>query len=67
MCIYKLYMRLTVSGKSIFPTGFGRGRFQENLFSFEKHKWLQKILFDVICLEIYHNGVAFFLTAVDEN
>ena len=57
-------MGLTVSEKSVFPTSFG---FQGNLFSFEKHKWLQKILFDVICLEIRHNGVAFFLTAVDEN
>ena len=60
-------MGLTVSEKSVFPTCFGRGRFQENLFSFEKHKMLQKILFDVICLEIRHTGVAFFLTAVDEN
>ena len=60
-------MGLTVSEKSVFPTSFGRGRFQGNLFSFEKHKWLQKILFDVICLEIRHNDVAFFLTAVDEN
>ena len=54
-------MGLTVSGKSVFPTSFGRDRLQGNLFSFEKHKWLQKILFDVICLEIRHNGVAFFL------
>ena len=60
-------MGLTVSEKSVFPTSFGRGRFQGNLFSFEKHKWLQKILFGVICLEIRRNGVAFFLTAVDEN
>ena len=47
-------MGLTVSEKSVFPTSFGRGRFQGNLFSFEKHKWLQKILFDVICLEIIY-------------
>ena len=61
-------MGFTVSEKSVFPTSFGRGCFQGNLlFSFEKHKWLQKILFDVICLGIRHNGVAFFLTAVDEN
>ena len=60
-------MGLTVSEKSVFPTSFGRGRFQGNLFLFEKHKWLQKILFDVIYLEIRHNGVAFFLTAVDES
>ena len=60
-------MGLTVSEKSVLPTSFGRGRFQGNLFSFEKHKWLQKILFEVICLGIRHNGVAFFLTAVDEN
>ena len=59
-------MGLTVSEKFVFPTSFGRGRFQGNLFSFEKQR-LQKILFDVICLEIRHNGVAFFLTAVDEN
>ena len=36
-------MGLTVSDKSVFPTSFGRGRFQGNLFSFEKQKWLQKI------------------------
>ena len=35
-------MGLSVSDKSVFPTSFGRGRFQGNLFSFEKHKWLQK-------------------------
>ena len=60
-------MGLTVSEKSVFPTSFDCGRFQGNLFSFEKHKWLQKILFDVICLEIHHNGVAFFLIDVDKN
>ena len=68
--IYKnctVNMGLTVSEKSVFPTSFGRGRFQGNLFSFEKHKWVQKILFDIICLEIRHNCVTFFLTAVDEN
>ena len=27
-------MGLTVSEKSVFPTSFGRGRFQGNLFSF---------------------------------
>ena len=73
MYIYYIYincavnMGLTVSEKSVFPTSFSHGHFQGNLFSFEKHKWLHKILFDVICLEICHNGVAFFLTAVDEN
>ena len=60
-------MGLTVSEKSVFPASFDRGRCQGNLFSFGKHNWLQKILFDVICLEIRYNGVAFFLTAVDEN
>ena len=44
-------MGSAVSKKSVFPTSFGRGRFQGNLFSFEKHKWLQKIVFDVICLK----------------
>ena len=53
-------MELTVSEKSVFPTSFGRCRFQGNLFSFQ-------ILFDVICLQIRHNGVSLFLTAVDEN
>ena len=68
--IYKnctVNMGLTVSEKSVFPTSFGRGPFQGNLFSFEKHKWVQKTLFDIICLEIRHNCVTFFLTAVDEN
>ena len=60
-------MRLIVSGKSVFPASFVCGRFQGNFFSFEKQKWLQKFLFDVIYLEVRHNGVAFFLTAVDEN
>ena len=59
-------MGLTVSEQFFFPTSFGRGHFQGNLFSFEKHKCLQ-ILFDVICLEICHNRAAVFLTAVDEN
>ena len=36
-------MELTVSEKSVFPTSFDRGRFQGNLFLFQKHKWLQKI------------------------
>ena len=48
-------------------TSFDRGRFQENLFSFKKHKLLQKILFVVICFQIRHNAAAFFLTTVDEN
>ena len=43
-------MGLIVGEKSTFPTSFGRGRFQGNLFSFEKQKWLQEILFDVRCL-----------------
>ena len=60
-------MGLTISEKSVFPTSFDRDRFQGNLFSFEKLKWLQKILRDVIYLEMHHNGVGFFLTAVDEN
>ena len=42
-------MGLTISEKSVFPTSLGHGRFQENLLSFEKHKWLQKILFEAIC------------------
>ena len=36
-------MELVVSDKSFFPTSFDRARSQRNLFSFEKHKWLQKI------------------------
>ena len=59
-------MGLTVTEKFLFATSFGRGPFQGNLFSSEKHKWLQKILFGVICLQIRHNGVFFFLTAVNE-
>ena len=47
-------MGLTVKENSVVSTSFGRGRLQGNLFSFEKHKWLQKSLFDVICLEIRH-------------
>ena len=58
---------LTVSEKSVFPTTFGQSSFQRNLFSFGKHMWLHKVLFYVICLQIPHNGVTFFLTAVDEN
>ena len=27
----------------------------------------RRFLFDVVCLEIRHNGVTFFLTAVGEN
>ena len=47
---------LTVKEKSVVPTSFGRGRLQGNLFSFEKNKWLQKSLFDIICLEIRHTS-----------
>ena len=54
---------LTVSEKSVFSNSFGCGRFLGNLLSFEKHKLLQKILFEVICLEIF----SFFSIAVDEN
>ena len=60
-------MGLADSKKSVFSTSFGCGCFQGNLFSFEKRKWLKKILFDLICLEIRHNGVAIFITAVDKN
>ena len=37
--IYKLYSKYGVQSydKSVFPTSFGRSRFQEKLFSFEKH------------------------------
>ena len=35
---YTVNMWLTVSEKSVFPTNFGCGCFQGNLFSFEKHK-----------------------------
>ena len=51
-------MGLRISERSVFPTSFGHGRFQENLLPFEKRKWLQKILFDVRCLQIRHNDVA---------
>ena len=60
-------MGLAVSENSVFPTRFRRDDFQWNLLSFEKHKLLQNILFDVMYVEIRHNSVAFFLTAVDEN
>ena len=52
-------MGLRVSKKSVLPTSFGRPRFRGDLF-------LQKFLFDVICLKICHNDVAFFLTTVDD-
>ena len=62
-------MGFTLSEKSVFPISFGRGRFQGNLFSFYSHleNLFEKILFDVIYLEIRQNGFAFFLTAVAEN
>ena len=34
-------MGLTVNDKPVLPTSFGDGRFQGNLFSSKKHKWLQ--------------------------
>ena len=58
---------LTVSEKSVFPDSFSGGRFQGNLFSFENYKWLQKILFEVICLQKRYNYVSFFLNALDKN
>ena len=39
-------MGLRVSVKSVFPPSFDLGHFQGNLFSFEKRKWSQNILFD---------------------
>ena len=39
----KLNIGLRVTDNSVFPTSFGHGRFQGNLFSFEKHDWLQKV------------------------
>ena len=39
---------LTVSEKSVLPTSFGCGRFQGNLFLFEKHKWLQKLVLGLV-------------------
>ena len=41
--IYTVNVALAVTEKSVFPTSFGSGRFQGDLFSFQKHKWLQKI------------------------
>ena len=58
---------LRVTEKSVFPTSFNHGRIQGNLFSFKRRKWLQKVLFDVRCLKIHHNRVAFSLTPIDEN
>ena len=62
-------MGFTLSEKSVFPISFGRGRFQGNLFLFYSHleNLFEKILFDVIYLEIRQSGFAFFLTAVAEN
>ena len=60
-------MGLIVSDKSVFPTSFSHDCFQGNLFSFEKDNGYRKFLFDMIYLEVCHNGVAFFLTAVNEN
>ena len=56
---YKLYSEFSelVLGMAVF----------EGIYSHLKNKWLQKILFGMVCLEIHHNDVAFFLTAVDEN
>ena len=36
-------MNMEVSNKSVFPTSFGRGRLQGNLFSFENESDLQII------------------------
>ena len=63
ICIYIIYIciyvyiyiyckenntELRIIEKSVFPTGFGCGHFQENSFSFEKRGvWLQKVLLDV--------------------
>ena len=55
--VYTLYsLHKVVSEKSVFPTGLGCGRFQGNFFFNLK-----------IRLPIHHNGVAFFLTEVEEN
>ena len=49
---YKLYREYGVD--RVFPTSFA-------------WPWFQKILFDVICLEILYNDIAFFLTVIDED
>ena len=55
---------LRVREKSVFWTSFGRGRFQDSLFSFQNiSSYRRKILFEAIYLYIRHNGVAFFLTS----
>ena len=45
--IYIYAYVMGVSQKSVFPTSFSRGSFQENLFWFEKESYLQNNLFDV--------------------
>ena len=60
-------MGLTVSEKSVFLTSFDRGRFQRNLFPFEKRKLCHRRFYMTSCLEIRHNGVTFFLSLVDKN
>ena len=40
-------MGLRFSEKSVLPTSFGHGRFQENSYSFKSRKWLKKTLFAV--------------------
>ena len=56
---------LTVSEKSVSQTSFNGGRFQENLLSFQNISGYTR-LFDVICLQIHHSGVAFLLSGRDE-
>ena len=57
-------MELIVSDKSVFTTSFGLKGIYSHLKNISAYR---KFLFDVIYLEVRHNGVAFFLTAVDEN
>ena len=42
---------MEVSNKSVFPTSFGRGRFQGNLFSFENESDSQIIYFTLLIIK----------------
>ena len=47
---------MEVSKKSVFPTGFGRGYFQRNLFSFKFESDLQRIYLTslISLMSFYH-------------
>ena len=67
--IYKLHSEYEDKlGTSLFSHVVSAAAIFKGIYSHLKDiSGYRRFLYDVVCLEILHNGVAFFLTAVDQN